>query len=85
VVELASSSTAHSDRNRQKTVYAEFGIPAYWIVVPDPERPSLTAFGLRARQYTEIGGATGEEVFAAHAPFPVTIVPARLVAGNWRH
>jgi Uma2 family endonuclease len=42
-VEIASPSTASYDRNRKKTVYAEFGIPAYWIVMPDPDQPSLTA------------------------------------------
>jgi Uma2 family endonuclease len=27
----------------KKTGYAQFGIPAYWIVVPDPDQPSMTA------------------------------------------
>jgi Uma2 family endonuclease len=83
-VEVASPSTAAYDRNRKKTVYAGFGIPNYWIVVPDPAEPLLTAFELAGDTYTEIGRAAGEERFAVTAPFPVEIKPADLVAGNWR-
>jgi Uma2 family endonuclease len=83
-VEVASPSTAHYDRNRKKIVYAEFGIPAYWIVDPDPDRPSITAFGLTGGSYAEVGRAAGEERFASTTPFPVEIVPAELVAGPWR-
>jgi Uma2 family endonuclease len=84
VVEIASPSTVHYDRNRKKTVYAEFGIPAYWIVVPDPAKPSITAYGLTAGTYAEVGQAAGEQRFVARTPFPVEIVPADLVAGRWR-
>ncbi|MGO8962097.1 MAG: Uma2 family endonuclease [Streptosporangiaceae bacterium] len=85
VVEIASPSTAHYDRNRKRTVYAEYGIPAYWIVVPDPARPSLTAYRLADGGYAEVGRAAGEQRFVATTPFPVEIVPAELVAGRWRH
>jgi Uma2 family endonuclease len=84
VIEVASPSTAQYDRNRKKVVYAEFGIPAYWIVDPDPDRPSITAFGLTGGSYAEVGRAAGEERFAGTTPFPVEIVPAELVAGPWR-
>jgi Uma2 family endonuclease len=84
-VEIASPSTAHYDRGRKKMVYAEFGIPAYWIVDPDPDRPSITAFGLTGGSYAEVGRAAGEERFVSTTPFPVEIVPAELVAGPWRH
>ncbi len=83
-VEIAWPSTARYDRNRKKAVYAEFGIPAYWIVVPDPGQPSLTAFGLSGGSYAEVGRALGNEPFVAATPFPVEIVPAELVAGPWR-
>lgn len=85
VVEIASPSTAHYDRNRKKAVYAEFGIPAYWIVTPDPVRPSLTAFGLVEGAYAEVGHAAGEQRFVTTTPFPLEFVPADLVAGPWRH
>ncbi len=84
VVEIASPSTAHYDRGRKKIVYAAFGIPAYWIVVPDPEQPSLTAYTLTRDTYTEAGGAVGGQRFATATPFPVEIVPAALVAASWR-
>jgi Uma2 family endonuclease len=84
-VEIASPSTAHYDRNRKKTVYAEFGIPAYWIVTPDLDNPSITAYGLTCGTYAEVGRAVGKQRFIATTPFPVQIVPAELVAGSWRH
>jgi Uma2 family endonuclease len=84
VVEIASPSTAHYDQGRKKAVYAEFGIPAYWIVVPDPDRPSLSAYMLTRGTYTEVGRAVGEERFATDTPFPVEIVPEVLVTGRWR-
>ncbi len=84
-VEIASPSTARYDRNRKKAVYAEFGIPAYWIVVPDPGQPSLTAFGLtQAVAMPKSAAQSATEPFAAATPFPVEIVPAELVAGPWR-
>jgi Uma2 family endonuclease len=84
VVEIASPSTAPYDRGRKKVVYAEYGIPGYWIVVPDPDQPSLTAYSLTGDRYTEVGRAVGEERFATASPFPVEIVPAALVTGRWR-
>jgi Uma2 family endonuclease len=84
VVEIASPSTAHYDRGRKKVVYAEFRIPAYWIVVPDPDHPSLTAYTLTQDGYTEVGRAVGGQQFATATPFPVEIVPAALTAAHWR-
>jgi Uma2 family endonuclease len=65
-------------------VYAEFGIPAYWIVDPDPERPSITESRLAEAAYAETSAATGRDLFETDAPFPGQIVPAQLVAGSWR-
>jgi Uma2 family endonuclease len=84
VIEIASPSTACYDQARKKAVYADFGIPAYWIVVPDPDRPSLTEYALTRDTYTEVGRAAGEQPFATTTPFPVEIVPAVLVAAHWQ-
>src|SRR5215469_8482273 len=83
-VEIASPSTAHYDRGRKKMVYAEYGIPAYWIVVPDADQPSLTAYKLSKGSYTEVGRVVGEQRFATGTPFPVEIVPLALVSAHWR-
>ena len=65
-------------------MYAEFGIPSYWIVDPDPDRPSITEYRLDGVAYREAGTAAGPDPFVTEAPFPVQIVPADLVAGSWR-
>jgi len=80
VVEVASPRTRLYDRSRKKDVYAGFGIPAYWIVEPDRERPELTVFELHSGTYEQAAHATGDEEYRAAVPFPVTIVPSRLVA-----
>ena len=80
VVEVASPRTRLYDRNRKKDVYQGFGIPAYWIVEPDRDRPELTVFELRSGTYEQAAHATGDEEYHAVVPFPVTIVPSRLVA-----
>jgi Uma2 family endonuclease len=84
VVEVASPSTARYDRSRKKVVYAEFAIPSYWIVDPDPDQPSITAFTLTGSSYTETAHAAGDQRFVVSSPFRVEIVPADLVAGPWR-
>ena len=41
---------------------------------------TLTALDLRRGKYTETARVAGDEAFHAARPFPVTIVPADLVA-----
>lgn len=82
-VEVASPSTALYDRNRKRDVYASFGIESYWIVKPDFERPSITAFELGDGGYRVVAEVGGEDVFRAVKPFACEIVPASLVAGPW--
>ena len=79
-VEVASPRTRVYDRGRKRDVYEGFGIPSYWIIDVGQEKPSLTALGLRRGKYTETARVTGDEAFHAVRPFPVTIVPADLVA-----
>jgi Uma2 family endonuclease len=77
-VEVASESTKRYDRTRKKAVYAEFGIPSYWIITPDPERPDITAFELADGQYKQVHYAVGDEEFTTEIPFPVSFTPALL-------
>jgi Uma2 family endonuclease len=79
-VEITSPSTSRYDRTRKKQVYAEFGIPDYWIVTPDPDNPEITAYQLRGEHYEQVAYALGDERFTATRPFPVSFTPAELVA-----
>jgi Uma2 family endonuclease len=79
VVEVASARTRLYDRNRKKDVYERFGIPSYWIVDPDPDKPGLTALELRDGRYQQAAQVTGDEPVDAALPFSVTIIPSALV------
>ena len=79
VVEVASPRTRLYDRNRKKDVYESFSIPAYWIVEPDLDHPGLTVFELRSGTYEQTAHVTGDQEYRAVIPFPVTVVPSRLV------
>jgi Uma2 family endonuclease len=79
VVEVASPRTRLYDRNRKKDVYQGSGIPAYWIVEPDRDRPELTVFELRQGSYQQTAHVTSDEEYRAVLPFPVTIAPSQLV------
>ena len=78
-VEVASRSTRLYDRNRKKDVYESFGIPGYWIVEPERDRPRLTAYELRGGKYEVSADVTGDEEFRTAQPFPVAIRAATLV------
>lgn len=79
-VEITSPSTSRYDRTRRKQAYAEFGIPDYWIVTPDPEKPEITAYQLAGKHYQQVACVAGDAVFTATRPFPVSFTPAELVA-----
>ena len=78
-VEVASPSTRKKDRLLKHALYAESGVPAYWIV--DPATPSLTVWQLDGDEYGEPSIVTGEEAYEATAPYPVRVVPAGLIRG----
>src|ERR1700693_2791928 len=65
VVEVLSPSTVRLDRGRKMTLYAEHGVPYYWIV--DPETRSIEAFALAGAEYARAGRVTSEP--AALPPF----------------
>jgi Uma2 family endonuclease len=83
-VEVASPSTASYDRTRKKDVYVQFGIESYWIVLPDPEKPTLIAYELRRGQYHLLTETRADDTFRATLPFACEIIPAALVAGGPR-
>ena len=58
VVEVLSPSTAHLDRDRKMKLYAEHGVPFYWIV--DPESRSVEAYTLTGTAYALAGRVIGE-------------------------
>jgi Uma2 family endonuclease len=80
-VEVLSASTALNDLNNKKAAYERMGAASYWVL--DPEPPGrLTVFELSSQgRYVEVASVCGEEKFSAERPFPVTIVPARLLDG----
>jgi Uma2 family endonuclease len=82
VVEVASPRTRLYDRNRKKDVYGSFGIPTYWIIEPDKDHPGLTVFELRSGSYEQTAHVIGDEEYRAMVPFPVTIVPSKLVTAG---
>ena len=76
-VEILSPSTRRFDLMLKRSRYEAAGCPSYWVV--DPDEPSITAWELRDSAYTVAGQAAGEESVSLELPFPVTIVPARLL------
>jgi Uncharacterized protein conserved in cyanobacteria len=80
-VEVTTASTRLIDQTLKKSFYARLGVRSFWLVDPDPERPSLTAYVLDGDDYQEIVTVTGDEPFHATEPFDVTIVPSELVRG----
>jgi Uma2 family endonuclease len=81
VVEVRSPRTALIDLNVKKAAYERFGVESYWVVVPDLDEPEVIVFELRDGRYQEAAHVAGDEVFAADRPFPVEVIPSRLVAG----
>jgi Uma2 family endonuclease len=80
-VEVLSPSTRRIDRLSKLSAYEEAGVTSYWLVDPDPHTPSLHALDLVGGRYVEVGCPSGEQIWQAQRPFPVTIRPADFVAG----
>lgn len=80
-VEVISPTSRLRDASLKKAVYARLGTPSYWLVDPNPDKPSLTVFELAHGDYTEAAHVTGEEAWTSEQPFPVRVVPADLIRG----
>jgi Uma2 family endonuclease len=79
-VEILSPDSALRDLILKKAAYERFGVPSYWVVDPDLDRPALRAFELSEGAYAEVAHVTGDQAFRARRPFEVEVVPSRLVA-----
>jgi hypothetical protein len=58
--------------------YARLGIASYWLL--DVDVPSLRVLELDGDDYVETAYGQGREAVAVERPFPVTLVPAALLA-----
>jgi Uma2 family endonuclease len=78
---VLSASTALNDLSNKKAAYERMGTASYWVV--DPEPPGgLTVFELDPKgRYAEVANVRGDEKFTAERPFPLTVIPARLLDG----
>ena len=80
VVKVQSPSTALIDRNAKRAAYERFGVPFYWLVVPDPVDPSMTVLELTGSHYDHVATVTGGDIYETDRPFPVRVQPSALVA-----
>ncbi len=81
VGEVLSRSTALHDRNTKRAHYERMGVQTYWLLDPD-EPGALTVFDLDGDgRYEHVAHVVGDEAHEARVPFPVTVVPARLLDG----
>ena len=77
VVEILTTSTLHLDRGRKREIYAEAGVPHYWIV--DPDEPSITVLELADGAYVEVGHAVDDQVINIERPVALHFAPADLL------
>lgn len=68
VVEVLSPSTRRKDLLLKREIYAEFGIPSYWLL--DPPTRTLTVLTLRDGAYVETARGSRLEL---GAPFPLVV------------
>jgi Uma2 family endonuclease len=80
VAEILSPDSALRDMNLKLAAYERYGVPCYWVVDPDLDRPALRVFELSGGAYREVAHVIGDQAFHAGRPFAVQVVPSRLVA-----
>lgn len=78
-MEILSPSTRHIDLGLKRSRYEAAGCPSYWVI--DPATPSISAWELTDGKYELVGEAEGDEALRLSAPYPVELVPARLLDG----
>ncbi len=77
VVEVLSPSSRRTDPGSKLLTYRDARVPAYWIV--DPLAPSVQVFHLEGDAYREVASVMADEEFVCDRPFPLSVVPARLL------
>jgi Uma2 family endonuclease len=76
VIEILSPSTTTIDRSRKRQLYADHGIPYYWLV--DPESRTIEVLGLDAGRYALLARASGAGPVALPTFPDLTFAPASL-------
>ena len=76
-VEVRSPSTAGRDAVLKFREYARLGIASYWLF--DVDVPALRILELEGDDYVERAYREGEQPVSVTLPFPLTLVPARLM------
>lgn len=80
-IEVLSPSTRLFDLNLKRARNEAAGCPSYWVV--DPGVPSLVAWELReGTGHVEVAHVTGSEIWAAAAPYAVTLEVGALIGGS---
>jgi Uma2 family endonuclease len=72
VVEILSPSTARRDREAKMKLYAQYGVPNYWLI--DPDAREAVAYVLQQGEYRQAVLAQNDEPFSA-PPFPDLAIP----------
>jgi Uma2 family endonuclease len=76
VIEILSLSTTTIDRSRKRQLYADLGIPYYWLV--DPESRAVEALGLDVGRYALLAHGSGAGPVALPPFLDLTFAPASL-------
>jgi Uma2 family endonuclease len=88
VVEVISPTSVLRDTEIKRALYARAGVPAYWIVVPDPHEPTISLAELvrdeAGEGYRFVTHYTTEP-FETRVPWPVRIDLPALTAKRARH
>lgn len=87
VVEVVSPSSVLRDTEIKRGVYARAGVPSYWIVVPDDDKPTIAlaelALDPNSGTYIYVTHYT-TDVFRTERPWPVEIDLPALTARRAR-
>ncbi|GAA1885517.1 Uma2 family endonuclease [Asanoa iriomotensis] len=75
-VEVVSPSNPGNDLLLKRIVYAELGIPEYWIA--DGRQPVLTVLRLGNGAYQEVAACRPGHVWSGAWPFPLSVDPAEI-------